>query len=140
MELTDEIKREAAIPLRSFQHPSHKHPLTKTIYLEDYGRCCDNDHCEYKFHKGNVLFSCTLCDFDLCERCFFLPTEATSVEAQVPEPNVQIPQDQKPNVHTIKVHKVTDENDDDESEDNDNDNDDSDENDNNENNRRYARF
>jgi len=79
MELDENAKRDAMVPLPTAKHPLHEHPLTKS--LSHYGACgCDN--CNNGVEHGQIVFSCTSCEFDLCEHCFFNPNDVPNSESE----------------------------------------------------------
>lgn len=115
MELSDEVKKEARLPLRKFQHPSHIHRLTKTL-SSGSTRFCDNDECNRDIDEGDVMFSCIPCEFDLCKRCFFLPTEREFVVVPVKEEDDDDPEQEEPrdDVRSVRIAHAVANNDGDE--------------------------
>lgn len=56
-----------------YRHPAHRHKLALLTKLR--GHRCDNDNCDRNIPATDTIFSCLICDYDLCERCFQLNTE-----------------------------------------------------------------
>lgn len=72
-------KIDINLKLQRFAHPSHKHKLFQNI-VRNMSIFCDNLNCKRKILNNEVSFVCFRCNYDLCARCYFLPTEETSVE------------------------------------------------------------
>ena len=64
--------------LKRFVHPSHSHKLFRNI-VRNMAIFCDNLNCKRRLHNNEVTYVCFRCDYDLCSRCYMLPTESGSV-------------------------------------------------------------
>ena len=63
--------------LNRYRHPSHRHKLFQTI-VRNMNIFCDNQNCKRRLFNNEVDYVCFRCNYDLCARCFILPTEPQS--------------------------------------------------------------
>lgn len=63
--------------LQRYHHPSHPHKLFQSI-IRNQKIFCDNLNCTRRIMHNEVSYVCFRCNFDLCSRCFELPTDPES--------------------------------------------------------------
>ena len=113
----DQIDQDVVLPptlpdnstkLSRFRHPSHPHKLFRNL-VRNMAIFCDNQNCKRRLYNNEVSYVCFRCNYDLCQHCFLLPTEAASVvllhesDDDVNEDVLFVPDRYVPKAKTVRI-------------------------------------